>query len=117
VRALGERAGVLYAVTNNWVDGFAVATSTDKGAHWTPMLRFDQIAGPLACQAQACAATWETLMDTLGITPDGGTTPKKSGGGCGCSLATVEPGELWPCVMVGLVLLVLRTTRRRRCAR
>jgi hypothetical protein len=116
VRALGERAGVLYAVTNNYVDGFAVATSTDKGAHWTPILRYDHIGGPLSCQAQACAAAWANLMDTFGIN-DGGTMPKQPGGGCGCSLATVERSAAWPGVMLGLVLLALRAARRRRCAR
>src|SRR5258706_13872277 len=48
LRALGERDGLLYAVANNAMDGYAVATSADGGAGWRPLGTFAAIKGPLA---------------------------------------------------------------------
>lgn len=69
LRALAERDGVLYVAADNFADGFAIAKSSDRGAHFTSLLRFDQLLGPLQCGQvpQICAAPWERLSSQLGI--------------------------------------------------
>jgi hypothetical protein len=71
LRALAERDGRIYAGTNHLQDGFALAVSDDNGASWQPLLRFDQIAGPMQCGevAEICAEPWETLLATLANPP------------------------------------------------
>jgi len=61
--ALAQRGGVLYAAADNFVDGFALGASSDEGATWQPVLRFDQVGSILAClQTNAqCQATCEAL--------------------------------------------------------
>jgi MYXO-CTERM domain-containing protein len=120
VRALAERAGVLYAAANSVVDGYALATSTDLGAHWTPILRFSQIAGPLACVATDCAAAWGLLEKMFGIAetpPDAGAAPTPAEHGCGCSVGGADQAR----APIGLLLVLLglrtRARRQRRVAR
>src|SRR6185369_2402791 len=61
--ALAQRGGVLYAAADNFVDGFALGASSDEGATWQPVLRFDQVGSIMAClQANTqCQATCEAL--------------------------------------------------------
>ena len=44
VLALAQRDGILYAAADNFADGFALGASSDEGATWQPVVRFDQIA-------------------------------------------------------------------------
>jgi photosystem II stability/assembly factor-like uncharacterized protein len=101
--------GTLFGCGENWKDMFALGRSAD-GQGWTPVFRFQQIAGPLDCPAgtaehDVCAPMWPTLADTFGITgggaPDAGTAPPKKTG-CGCSVAPLA------------VLVPLRLRLRRR---
>jgi photosystem II stability/assembly factor-like uncharacterized protein len=98
----------LFGCGENWKDNFALGRSAD-GQSWTPVFRFQQIAGPLDCPAgtaehDVCAPMWPTLADMFGIisggAPDAGTAPPKKSG-CGCSVAP-------------LLILPLRLGRRRR---
>jgi hypothetical protein len=111
-RALGERGGVLYAVADNFGDDhFAVGSSTDLGAHWTPLLQFNQIKGPVDCLSAACATSWGTLKTTFGITDT--PPPNKSSG---CSFAAAHsPG--WPWFALALGVLAARLAHRRRRSR
>lgn len=121
LRGLGERGGTLWAAGDNFVDKFAVATSTDGGAHWTPLLRFDQIAGPLDCpNIQAvCAGPWTQLMAQFGIGAgsdggqlvDAGTQPTHSKG-CGCAIG--EKSSTPRGSVFAAILFALGLTRRRR---
>jgi hypothetical protein len=88
LRALGERDGRIYAGTNHLEDGFALAVSDDAGASWQPLLRFDQIAGPLQCGevAEICAEPWETLQATLANPP----LPEEPGPDAGVPEAGVD---------------------------
>jgi hypothetical protein len=91
LRALAERDGRIYAGTNDLEDGFALAVSDDAGASWQALLRFEQIAGPMACGevAELCAEPWELLRTTLANppvpepAPDAGVLEGGAGGGGG----------------------------------
>jgi hypothetical protein len=120
LRALAERDGRIYAGTNHLEDGFALAVSDDAGASWAPLLRFEQIAGPMQCGevAEICAVPWETLLATLanppvlepgpdaGVPEAGAGGEGGAGGGVGgagtrlqggCSITESAPGgtALW----------------------
>jgi hypothetical protein len=90
LRALAERDGRIYAGTNHLQDGFALAVSDDAGASWQPLLRFEQIAGPMQCGEvpEICAEPWQTLQATLAnpplpeLGPDAGV-PEAGVGGAG----------------------------------
>ena len=66
LRGLAERDGVLYAAADDSVDGFALATSTDDGATWRPMLRYAQVDRIKPCVAAACARACAGMVD-LGL--------------------------------------------------
>jgi hypothetical protein len=118
--------GTLYGCTQNYGadgDDAAVMKSTD-GLTWSKVLRFQDIAGPVACSAgtvqkDTCEAMeWCATKDQLGITstaidcaasPDGGA-PMPSAGGC-CN-AEGGPQSLLLCGVAGL-WLALRRRRRR----
>ncbi|HEY7376649.1 MAG TPA: hypothetical protein VIF57_31105 [Polyangia bacterium] len=63
VLALAARGGTLYAATDNFGDGYALGASTDEGASFQPVMRFDQIGSIMAClRANAqCQASCEAL--------------------------------------------------------
>lgn len=117
LRALGERNGILYAVADNYVDGYAVGHSRDQGATWEGLFRFQQITGPKNCGqlASICEGPWQTLRRTLGIPlPDAGTdagsgtdagNPDVDGGTgsspehpahSGCGEGPAGEGSSWP---------------------
>jgi MYXO-CTERM domain-containing protein len=76
VVALAQRGGVLYAATDNFGDGYALGTSSDLGATWQPVVRFDQIGSIMECLQTnpQCQASCEAL----------------AGNGLG------SPGQIWP---------------------
>jgi hypothetical protein len=63
VLALGQRGGILYAAADNFSDGFALGASSDEGATWQPVVRFDQIGSITACLRgdPQCQASCEAL--------------------------------------------------------
>jgi hypothetical protein len=137
VVALGQRGGVLYAATDNTVDGYALGASSDAGTTWRPVVRFDQVGSIMAClqanpQCQAsCEALagnglaspgqiWSEAVCTAGAAgtgggpaaatggTGGGTHPPSSGG---CSLASAPT---CPPVALAVVLIAIGLRRRRR---
>jgi len=97
VRGLAEVDGTIYAAADNFKDGFAVGRSRDNGQTWEPLLRFNSICGPVACEnvEAVCAAPWRDLVALFGIEekncgrilPDTPSDPT-SISGCSCSLST-----------------------------
>src|SRR5207237_8867075 len=73
VRALGERGSTLYGPADDSRDPFAIARSSDEGAHWTSILHFRDIVGPLACGdlPSVCAAPWATVVALAAPAPGG----------------------------------------------
>jgi len=63
IRALAGRGTTLYAATDNVVDGFAVAASTDAAGNWTPLLRFEDVQAVATCARVACATACQTEAD------------------------------------------------------
>ena len=114
VRAFAERAGLLYACGDNWMDHMAVGSSNDHGVHFTSLLQYIDISG-LGCAGtnieSTCGATWGALQQLFGIDAgsppsDGGTSPPPPTGGChGCG--TAEGGA-------ALALLLALGIRRKR---
>jgi hypothetical protein len=94
-QALAERDGVLFATTSSRSDGFAVATSSDDGEHWRPLLRLDQLRGPLACGAvkSQCEHQWTQLKPSLtalagpALEPEPQAAQPAAGGGCAIASA------------------------------
>ena len=127
-RRLAERAGVLYAATDNTGagDGFALATSTD-GAAWQPLARYDDVGAIKACPGNVtatCTALCAPLVmggvfkPALCPQPDAGADagPASPGGrGCGCRIVTPTPAAA-PLLLFAplLVLALLRTSARAR---
>ncbi|MFL5304428.1 MAG: hypothetical protein ACJ8F1_04415 [Polyangia bacterium] len=128
---LGQRNGVLYAATNTAADGFALASSADRGSSWQPRLRLADIAGVRDCVRATCADRCEMLASARLFAPsachassdaaaaDGVAVPPASGGGCSCELA-FQPAAIggWVAGTVTLLPVVwtaaTRTTRRNR---
>jgi hypothetical protein len=81
LRALGERDGLLYALADNFGDGWAVGTSSD-GKSWKHLFQYGQIRGVRQCGnlPQQCAQPWTALQSRLGL----GAKPKPTG--CHCSV-------------------------------
>jgi MYXO-CTERM domain-containing protein len=120
-RALAERAGKLYAATDDLQDGYALGVSEDAGTTWRRVMSFKDIGtvshcGPLpeAC-ANSCA-----MLNAAGLIqpslcgaarPDGGAvTSTTGGGGCSCRLG----GRGGPGALVLLAALAIVARRRRR---
>jgi photosystem II stability/assembly factor-like uncharacterized protein len=89
--------GTIFVCANNWdPDRFALGKSTD-GVNFTPVFRFNQMSGPLACPAgtmqhDTCAPMWPTLSSQFAIPPDAAPapdapTPPTTGGKCGCGIS------------------------------
>jgi hypothetical protein len=85
LRAVAERGQTLYLVADNFLDGFAVASSSDDGTSRTPLLVFNKnLCGPATCGnlTTTCATPWAALKSTL-VIPDDVCTPKPPGS-CHC---------------------------------
>lgn len=54
VRALSERAGTLFAATDNFSEGYAIGVSTDQGDTWRPLLSYQDVHGILPCVKVSC---------------------------------------------------------------
>jgi len=126
VRALAERAGRLFAAADNANDGFAVGVSDDAGMTWQPLLRFDQLCGPVDCPNlhKTCAEPWHVLIATLSISGCGAAADVDAGDersidlgraappprGCGCALGHRAP----PASCALLLLATMFALSRRR---
>jgi uncharacterized protein (TIGR03382 family) len=69
IRALSERAGLVYAATNNFGDGYAIGTSADEGATWQPLFAYADVQQISPCLATACAAICENEA-SLAVWPE-----------------------------------------------
>jgi MYXO-CTERM domain-containing protein len=93
IRGLAERNGTLYCAADNTADHFAVGTSTDEGATWQPLMRFDQIVAIDTCVKTLCQDLCAMQVDVLWPdtvcsadapprpSPDGGAAGSGGGGG------------------------------------
>jgi hypothetical protein len=117
---------VLYLSGENYVDNWALASSTDEGITVTPLMSYDQVRGIEACAQQTCAnacnyeemqAVWEPDVCT-GALLDGGTDaplsvpPPAKSSGCHCGMVgDRRPGDS---ALAFALALAVGLTRRRR---
>jgi hypothetical protein len=107
IRALSYRAGILYAATENFGDGYALGVSSDEGRTWRGIMAYDQIEAILPClrgnkQCQdSCEALaglgpsspgmiWEQKVCTANpsVTGAGGAGGAGGGGGAGGTMVS-----------------------------
>jgi len=115
----------LYLVGDNYMDGWALAVSSDEGRTLQPILRYDQVSGVQACAAAACQDSCDEQAGRRiwgpGVCnplpadagPDGGPTPKAPSG-CGCEAAATRGGA--PGIAALFVATLLAAARARRSA-
>ncbi len=139
--ALAERAGLLWASTDNLLDGFALARSADATT-WEPVARYRDVVRTrtcpgsvrldLTCSAACIQEVVRGVFDASacptnlvpGPRPDAApVAPADGGGGCGCHLGPGGRGSAGRSGAGGLLALALGAlggvgaARRRRRAR
>jgi len=122
LRALAERDGTLYLAGSNYVDGWALATSTDEGRTLQPRMSYDQVSAVKTCVAAACQDSCDEqagrgvwVADVCNPSADGGADagpPPKPSSGCGCSAAASRGGSV--AILVGALATGSAARRRRR---
>jgi hypothetical protein len=131
-RGFGERGSTLFVATDDSADGFALASSEDDGATWTPRLHFANVEAIRSCTQKACADDcWQKVTIELwppavcGQAPvvepgmDGGTHGGGGGGGCALAGAAAPSGSggrlaAWTAALLALAATRLRSRRRTR---
>jgi hypothetical protein len=138
-RGLAERGGMLFAANDVRDNGWAAGVSTDNGASWTPILRFEDPHTPKAdCTrlARICPGSSRPSDGGLaegGLDAAGGAVDaaprkdaassggeQKSGGGgagssqsgCGCSASFRHHDACTRSALVGIVLALADVLRR-----
>jgi photosystem II stability/assembly factor-like uncharacterized protein len=133
VRGMAERAGTMYVVANELLDGFALGRGPAEGAPWQPLLRFAQITGIKPCARSRCQAACLNLSTAFALFPrsvcdeggmggQGGSSNRRDGGveggtgrGCGCRVAGGGDHRSWWLASGALLAVVVaRASRRRR---
>jgi hypothetical protein len=138
-RGFAERAGLIYAATDNVADGFAVARSRDRGLTWERVMAFGDISAISRCGdlPAVCTASCSMLSMRGALQPALCTAPAASpdaaieaaasdgpaatsGGGCSCRLGSSTKGRAPRCHpdagpgFVLVLVLILAPGRRRR---
>ena len=103
IRALSQRNGLVYAATDNFGDGYAVATSADEGTTWKGLMGYADVKAINPCLKVQCQATCEVEVglslwpaEVCSADPPTATGTGGSGGGqggaSGASGATIGGG-------------------------
>ena len=125
VLALAQRDGILYAAADNFADGFALGASSDEGATWQPVVRFDQVTSIMPCLRTnpQCQASCESLAgngfgspgkiweETVCLTADGGTDAGGGPSSSGCDCAIIPGAPDWDLALI--IALFANAVRRR----
>lgn len=117
---LRHHGGALYACANHLRTGWAVGRSTDDGATFEPLLRFEEIAGPPSCPAgtlgaSICPGRWSVLRRTLvpdagasmdAAVADAGAAAPLPVASCGCRARRARSlrDGLWTLLLSGIAL-------------
>jgi len=117
IQCLMTSGATLYACGNEANSGFILGSTTNEGAAFTTLLKFETIHQPLDCPATSSAAScltqWPALEQQLGIPVDAGAPPKASS--CGCESSHPKPRDaLW---IAALALVLTLRSRLSRAAR
>jgi MYXO-CTERM domain-containing protein len=133
VLAIAQRDGLLYAAADNFADGYALGASSDEGATWQPVVRYDQITSIMPClranpQCQASCQSlagvgfgspgkiWDEAVCAEGqpTTGAGGVTGGHPVAERGCATAAERPTSHRAAGAVVVVLFAIALRRRRR---
>jgi hypothetical protein len=118
----------LYLSGENYVDGWALASSTDEGVTVTPLMSYDQVRGIKSCAQQACAntcnyeemqAVWDPDVCTGALLDAGTLTPPPPAKSSGCHCAAAGEARSGMASLLALALAFacgLRRRSRRRAA-
>jgi hypothetical protein len=137
VTCLHSRAGVLFACADNWLDGFAVGSSTDGGEHFAPVMSLQDASAEVACadplHQTNCQPEWtgwqqdildgalrmRTATGAAGMPalspqfpPATTTATKTPRGGCSVGIG-IAPGPSLLSVLSALLALAARKRSRR----
>ena len=116
VRALSERAGVVYAATDNFGDGYALGASVDEGDSWQPLLRYEEVRAIIPCLKSACQVICQTEVD-LGLWPQevcDAAPPASPSHDGGCGISPVAPPARQLAGAFASLLVAAAFARRRR---
>ena len=124
-RGVGSDARGLFAVANNWEDGFALGLDTSgAGTGFRKIFQYHELSGPKTCPAGSdvaikCEPQWPVAAYWFGVptpTPSGDDDDDDGGGrepgACSCSLGRGAP-TLAPFALAFLTLAVAYLRRRR----
>ena len=94
VRALSERAGRVYAATDNFADGYAVGVSTDEGSTWSPLLSYQDVRAIVPCLKAACQTTCDAEVQLALWSKDvcSADPPPIAGGAGGAAVGGLDGG-------------------------
>jgi hypothetical protein len=121
VVGLAARDGIVFAATDDFQDGFALASSNDRGRTWMPRLRFRDITGVKDCVSFSCQADCDYLAGVNLFpaevcnppTDAGSERGLDTGGGCSCGLAAIEDRVRQTTAGAALLLVGWLLVRRR----
>jgi hypothetical protein len=115
----------LYLSGENYVDGWALASSADEGMTVTPLMSYDQVRGIKSCAQQTCAntcnyeemqAVWDPDVCTGALLDAGAVAPPPAkSSGCHCTAA--GEGRPGMASLLALALAFAGGLRRRSRAR
>lgn len=125
IRGLSRRGAMVYAAADNFMDGYAIATSTDDGTTWKPLMSYNKVRAIDGCVKAACQDMCKAQVDLLW--PAAVCSASSSGGGGGgCSVVppSLVSRDLW-CTRIarifGLLMVAavfaLRAQSQRRLRR
>jgi hypothetical protein len=123
IQCLATRGNILYACSNEasslGVVGnkFILASTTDEGASFTPLLALETIAAPIACAAGSsaaiCGSEWLALTNQLhidaGVADAGGDAATPSSN-CGCEASSSNSESA---IFFGALFAIFLTLRSR----
>jgi hypothetical protein len=96
IRGFSQRGATIYAATDNFADGYALATSTDGGSTWRPLMSYDHvqaIAGCVKATCQSmCVAQVPTLWSADVCSADPSIVSKAGAASAGCAIAGAGDG-------------------------
>ncbi len=116
----------LYLSGENYVDGWALASSADEGVTVTPLMSYDQVRGIKSCAQQTCAntcnyeemqAVWDPDVCTGALLDAGMVTPPPPAKSSGCHCAAAGEARPGLASLLALALAFAVGRRRRSCPR
>jgi hypothetical protein len=123
IRALAARGGKVYAAAKNFSDVWALGVSTDDGATFRRVMRYDDVHAVKACIQAVCWNNCDTASTLQAVWPKSVCGPEPealpepqspSSSGCGCRVSDALGPASGLVVLAAACLAFLRARSRRR---